>query len=267
MSSLPLSDIVVLVTRPNPAGNELCAVLEAQGAEAIHMPTIAFAPAEPGLLQQAVNQLGEQDWLIFISPQAVYASAPAIRRTWPVFPPQVKFAAIGEGTSKSLRDAGCQVSVCPPNGEWNSEALLSLSAFQDIKGKKIAIIRGEGGRELLANTLEARGARVLPVIAYQRLVPSIDVNLYRELLKQHRIDTVVCASFESVRNFKTMLGENSWQDIQSLPLVVMSERIKNLAHELGFQTIWVARNANHATIVETLVQKRKEICQIKLTKR
>ena len=77
----------VLVTRPNPAGAELCALIVAQGMAVTHLPTIAFtAPHDSHAFHETIKSIGEQDWLIFVSPQAVYASVPMIRRDWPHFP-------------------------------------------------------------------------------------------------------------------------------------------------------------------------------------
>jgi uroporphyrinogen-III synthase len=265
MQSLSLTKLFAMITRPNPAGRALCALIEAEGGEAIHFPTIAFIPADQSALQTAVAKLGEQEWLIFISPQAVYASIPAIRRTWPIFPPQVKFAAVGAGTAKALQAAG-YVTTTYPDDEWNSEGLLAMPAFKDVQSKKIAIIRGEGGRELLANTLSERGADITSVVAYKRIVPPIDVSVYLELLKQYKVNVIVCGSYESVSNLKTMIGEAGWPYIKNVPLLVMSERVKSLARDLDFQTIWVAPKANNEAIVAALVEKRNEICQIQQTK-
>ena len=246
-----LSGLTVMVTRPAPAGATLCELIKTAGGDAIYFPTIAFAPADEKNFAAAVTKLGEQDWLIFISPQAVYASIPAIRRAWPHLPPQVKLAAVGAGTAQALHEAGYQVSVYPDT-EWNSEGLLALPAFQHAAGQKIAIIRGEGGRELIDQQLTERGAQVLHVIAYQRVLPDADVTLILPLLNEHNIDRIICGSYTSVQNLKILLGEPAWPDLRSIPLIVMSARIKMLANNLGFQTIWVAQNAGHAAVIEML---------------
>ena len=257
MSALPLANYSVLVTRPAPAGLQLCNMIEAQGGHAIHFPTLAFAPSDPARFEAAVSQLGEQNWLIFISPQAVYASVPTIRRTWPQFPPQVKFAAVGKGTANALQEAGYHVSVYPKD-KWDSESLLALPEFQTIAAQKIAIIRGEGGRELLDKQLAERGAQVLQVLAYQRVMPNTDAAPILQLLKQHQLNAIVCGSFESVKHLKMMLGDAAWLDLKRLPLLVVSERIKMLAEDLGFQTIWVAENPSHEAVIELLVRGSKE---------
>jgi uroporphyrinogen-III synthase len=254
-----LINLRVLVTRPEPQASELSQLIENAGGVAVNFPTIEFAPPlDMDSFHDAINHLGNQEWLIFISPHAVYASVPFIRQRWPEFPPQVKFAAVGEGTAKALFEAGYNVAAVPEN-QWNSEGLLAMPVFQpsQISEQKVAIIRGVGGREYLDKVLAERGARVTPVIAYQRVLPQIDVTDYLSMLKQHRIDVIVCTSFEGVRNLKILFGQTGWTYLQVLPIIVMSERIKMLARDLGFQTIWVSRNASQTAILELLVTLRK----------
>lgn len=261
-----MNKLHILVTRPHPAGTELCHLIESQGDQAIHLPTIAFEPpTDLSKFQQSIDALGEQDWLIFISPQAVYASIAAICKAWPQLPPSVTVAAVGEGTAKALKKAGYIVATHPP-AEWSSEGLLALPEFQSIQGKKVAIIRGEGGRELLEKTLLTRGAEVMHVIAYQRVIPKIKMSSYLNLLKQKTIDVMICTSYEGVQNLKKLFGDTGSLYLPSIPLIVVSQRIKILAQDLGFQTIWVASNASHQAILEVLAQKRNELCQTKKMK-
>ena len=256
-----LQQLHILVTRPDPAGQSLCDYLDAHGARTLHFPTIAFAPPDDTqALQQAIGQLGEQDWIIFNSPQAVYDSVALIRAAWPQFPPSVQFAAVGAGTARALHAAGYIVAVHPAD-EWSSEGVLDLPEFTHVVGKKIAIVRGEGGRLLLEKTLKTREAQVTPVIAYKRILPSVDMTKIITKLKQDPVNVAICTSYEGVRNLKEMFGEAGWPLIGSLPLIVMSRRIILLARELGFQTLWLAENASHAAILKTLADKKDEICQ------
>jgi uroporphyrinogen-III synthase len=96
---------------------------------------------------------------------------------------------------------------------------------------------------------------VTPVILYQRVMPNVKI--------QPLCDVIICTSFTAVDHLKKMVGEGAWHTLQNIPLIVMSERIKTLAHDLGFRTIWVTKNASHLAIMETIAQKRNEICQKK----
>jgi len=251
------SPLRILVTRPDPRGVELCAAIEALGDEAIHFPTIIFSPPpDPLAFEQALSRLGEQDWLLFVSPQAVRASVPAIRRVWPQLPETVKFAAIGAGTANALAQAGYNVSFIPQD-EWSSDALLGSAEFRAVTSQRIAIIRGEGGRELLEKILVERGAQVVSAIAYKRTKPELDVSEVSALLFDKRIDMVVCTSFEGVANLKQLLARN-WTELQHVSLIVVSERMKALASDAGFQTIWVASDASNQAILAEIAQKRND---------
>lgn len=254
-----LANLHILVTRPEPQGRALCLQIEERGGRALSFPTIAFAPPpDMHAFQEAIAKLGQQDWLIFISPQAVSASLVAMRSQWPVFPSTLRLAAVGAGTAKALQAAGYNVTVCPRD-EWSSEALLDLPDFQSVVGKHIAIIRGVGGRELIDRTLAERGAHVLPVMAYQRVLPPSDTSKILPLLEQKKINIIICTSFEGVRNLTLLLGDSAWPYLKELPLIVMSERIKVLAHDLGFQTIWVTPKASSEAILDVIVQRKDEL--------
>lgn len=258
--------LTILITRPDPQGSALCQLIEANGDHAIHFPTIEIVPpADETLLQQQLSQLGEQDWLIFISPQAVITSIPHLRRAWPQLPDTVRWAAVGAGTAQALKEAGYNEIIYPPV-EFSTEALLALPEFHSISGKKIAIIKGEGGRELLQTTLQERGAHVLLINSYRRALPEIDPTRYCDLFINNKIDAAICTSFEGIANLKKLIGEKAWKTLKVTPCIVMSERIKSLAHHLGFQTIWVVKSASHTAILNLLAEKRNEICQINQAK-
>ena len=258
-----LLTIYVLVTRPGVAGRELCDLIAARGGKALHFPVIAFAPpADEAAFQQSIQALGEQDWIIFNSPQAVKAAVPAMRATWPNFPEGVKFAAVGAGTAKALNEAG-YVGALYPEEEWSSEGLLNLPQFQAIRGKKVAIVRGVGGREFLEKILIERGAEVMSCMAYQRILPTTDASKCLQLIRQKQLQVIVAGSFESVSNLQLLLGGDSWPLLKEIPLIVMSERVKKLAAESGFQTIWVTQTASQNAVMDLISQQRDILCQTK----
>jgi uroporphyrinogen-III synthase len=246
----------VLVTRPMPQGERLCEKIRAIGGSPIYLPTLEIIPPkDPILFQQQVSELKQFDYLIFISPQAVIQSVPLIREYG--FPASLKIIAVGAGTAEALQEAGFS-DVLFPKEDWRTEGLLALAQLQQVTAKKIAVVRGEGGRELLINTLLARGAMVTSIIAYQRQLPQTDVEEYVKLLKAGVIDSVVSTSNDSLQNLFCMLGEENKLYLQALPLLVVSERIATCARALGFKKIIVAANARDESILEALVQSAKQ---------
>jgi uroporphyrinogen-III synthase len=246
-----LNSISVLVTRPSPAGDALCQLIKMHGGEAFHLPTIEIVPPEnQSEFNQHLNDVCQHDWLVFISPQAVYAIQDALKKRYPALSP-IKIAAIGEGTAQALQQAGLHVTLYPKTA-WNSEGLLALPEMNQVKQKKIMIVRGQDGRELLAETLAQRGAIITHLIAYRRDLPKINVQPYFNLLQKNKINAIICASYTAVKNLKILMGEAGWLYIKDMPLIVISERIKTLAQELGFQTIWVTSNASENAIIEMI---------------
>ena len=67
--------VYILVTRPSLRYERLREQLQQANADAIHFPTIAIIPPDLNLFQEQLKQLNNDDWLIFISPQAVYQTA------------------------------------------------------------------------------------------------------------------------------------------------------------------------------------------------
>jgi len=81
----------------------------------------------------------------------------------------------------ALNKAGYVVDLLAENGA-NSEALLAMPELAQVNGQRFLIIRGQGGREELANVLRSRGASVDYLDVYKRVMPSIDNAKLLELL-------------------------------------------------------------------------------------
>lgn len=246
----------ILVTKPGEKGVALCHLLKNQGFNAIFFPTIAFIPPHDiSAWTNLMPTLPTQDWLVFVSPYAVTVSKAHLIPLLKTKTVKPKMIAMGMGTKMSLEETGLSVTLYPEKG--GTDALLALPLLQHIAGQKIAIVRGEGGRTLLAETLIQRGAIVTHAIAYQRTLmknnhrlnhtPSID-----------SIDCTVATSYEGIAYLKNRLQEEEWTNLQRLPLVVISERIKKLARDLGFKTIWVSSNPSNDAILTTILLTMRE---------
>lgn len=239
----------VLVTRPKPMGEVLCHSIDEHGGEAIYFPTIEIGlPPNPTIYRMQLTKLDRFDWLIFLSPQAVYSTSHLIHLDWPNFPANVKIAAVGGGTAKALHDADLRVDVFPKEN-WSSEGLVNLPEFQEIKGKKIGLMRGEGGREYLRQSLQLRGAIVSEIMVYRRVKPNIDAGPYCNMLRSGLIDYVVVTSGEGLHNLIEMC-QPVWQYLKEIPLIVVSPRLQELARQQQFKTILLAKNPSHNAIID-----------------
>ena len=140
---------------------------------------------------------------------------------------------------------------------FNEQVIEKLTdTFADIRGRgeaRIVILRGNGGREHLRDTLRARGAEVDYVEVYRRVCPATDSQLMRALLQPGALDVITATSNETLQNLFSMAGASGQPQLRGLPLVVASERQAQLAKELGFeQAAVVAENAGDAALVEAV---------------
>jgi uroporphyrinogen-III synthase len=251
-----LAELGILVTRPVHQAEHLCALIEARGGRAIRFPVLEILePRDTAPLNALVERLDEFDIAIFISPNAVDRAMNFILAQRPL-PAQLQLAAVGQGSARELERFGYHVDIAPPR-KFNSEALLELDAMQDVAGKRIVIFRGEGGRELLADTLRERGAEVEYAEVYRRGLPRHDITQLLHDWARGGIDVIVVTSSEGLRNLFDMVGKLGQQWLRKSHLVVVSERTAQLAKELGFKhPCIIVDEASDEGIVEAIAAWR-----------
>jgi uroporphyrinogen-III synthase len=238
----------ILVTRPVAQAGKLAELIAAHGGEPIRFPLIEISPADdPAPLRQAIARIDDYAIAVFISPNAVEFSVPFFlaRRPWPA---SVLAAAIGRSTAAQLATRGIE-RVIVPSTRFDSEALLDLPAFRTecVGGKKVLILRGDGGRELLADTLLERGAEVDCVACYRRSAPA-DGTPVVSLLRNSRLDALTISSSEGLRNLLALLDTDSYMHLQTLPVFVPHQRIAKMGTELGLQRVFLTGPADAGII-------------------
>lgn len=248
-----LCGVRVLVTRPKHQAEKLSRLIEEQGGIAVRFPTLDIVPRDDDAIKSDLTNLDRFQWVVFISVNAVNfalkANSGKIGYT-----ESVRFAAVGKSTAQAMKMAGLPVDLMPENG-YNSEALLAMPQLQQVEGQNFLIVRGEGGREQLATTLRSRGAAVNYLEVYKRIIPRIDSSPVMELLAQHRLDVITVTSAEALQNLSLMLGEknNNNKLLSLIPLVVVSDRIRCIAADMGFNRITVTDSPNDTAILETVI--------------
>lgn len=234
----PLAGRVVVVTRPRHQAAELLRLIAEAGGRGLLFPLLEIAPADdPAPLAVAVAGLDGVDFAFFISPNAVAFSLPAILARGP-WPSRLRAAAVGEGSARALRDAGV-ADVIVPGERFDSEALLALPELgaDAVSGRRVLIFRGDGGRELLAETLRARGAVVDCVTCYRRLPPQHGVAPLLEAWAGDGIDAITISSSEGLRHLFDLLDADGRARLARTPLFAPHQRIVENAAALGLQAI------------------------------
>lgn len=243
-----LNGALVLVTRPAAQADMLCKLIERQQGVALRFPTLEIEAAcvEPVAVDSALTC----DWLIFTSTNAVDFALAAFSGKMAGLQ-RVRLAAVGQATAEALSKARLSVA-CVPATEFSSEGLLAEADMQNVSGLRIGIVRGVGGREKLAQTLRGRGAVVEYFEVYQRSRPDIDNTALVQSLNDGSLQAITITSGEALQNLLAMLDETSAARLRQLPVVVVSERIAQLARGMGFSQLSVSAKPNDAAILETL---------------
>ena len=242
----------VLVTRPAHQAENLSRLIEERGGVAIRFPTLAIVALNDACtIQNTLAHLDRYQWLVFISANAVtmhsyYSDSVKIEKFKPV-----RIAAIGKATAQALALTGLPVDLVPESG-YNSEALLAMPQIQQMNGQSCLIVRGEGGREELATTLRSRGAYVEYLDVYKRIIPNIDNSQVSLLLAQDKLDVITVTSGEALQNLLIMLKEKHHQQLFEVPLVAVSNRIRQIAADMGFKRIAVTSCSSDLAILETV---------------
>lgn len=221
-----------MVTRPAHQAARLCELIRAAGGEALAFPVLEIAPIDdPAPARALFARLQEFDIALFVSANAVDHAAALLGGE--ALPSALKLAAVGRRTAERAREHFHRIDIeAPP--PYNSEALLATPALREVGGKRIVIVRGAGGRELLAETLRARGAEVRYAEVYRRLEPDTDTDLDSVRSSRPRIDLVVVTSNDGLRNLVSMAGERHRDWLLAAQLVVISPRTAEFAADIGF---------------------------------
>ena len=248
-----LHSLGVLVTRPAHQADSLCRLIERYGGVAIRCPALLISEPQDWPPALAIfDRLAEVDLAVFTSANAVDRALLPIRERGGL-PPRLEIAAIGKATAQALARYGVAHCLQPEAG-FNSEALLALPLLQKVGGQTVVIVRGEGGRELLAETLTARGATVIYAEVYRRERPTMDLDALLKRWQRGEIGAVVIASSETLLNLFDMLGIAGQDDLRKTPIITVSTRTRQLAATLGCHSLRLAQAASDDAIAAALLE-------------
>lgn len=243
----------VLVVRPAKKAQALTSLLNKQGITCVSQPLFDYQPLADH--QQSKDLLTTADIIIFVSVAAVeFANTQIAAKEWRY----QHIIAVGKATKKAL----CALTlekIHSPTQE-NSEGVLALSVLsENLSGRKITIVRGNGGREHLATELNKRNATVQYLESYQRVWRTFPKDIDKQWYQQ-QINCIVVTSnaiLEKLVQLTQVIDVNTnndkskyWRD--HCDWIVASKRIFNLAKQLGLVNVIQSDGANEQAISAAL---------------
>jgi len=251
-----LSNLTVLVTRPEYQQSNLVQLIENEGGHAWRFATLAIAPvADQQKLADQLRQLEQFDIAIFVSPNAADYAYQALEENGLTLPSSLKLACVGKGCAQAVEQHGRSVDAMPVTG-IGSDGLLQHALLQEVTNKRVIIFRGNGGRELLADTLSQRGAQVEYCECYRRAIPQTDAAGLIDSWRNGGIDVVTITSTQALKNLRSMLGEHADSLLSTTPVIAISQRIAETARELGSQVVLVTDDTSDEAIVDCIKRWR-----------
>ncbi|ROV58691.1 uroporphyrinogen-III synthase [Vibrio ponticus] len=244
----------VLVTRPGKQGLALCRQLEELGVKAIHHPLITIQAGEQ--LSSLKQQLPLADIIIAVSQHTVEFTHQALTNANLSWPKSATYLAVGQKSAHFLSKAANQKVHYPEVSD--SENLLNLPLLQQVSGKRIVILRGNGGRELIYETLRERGAIVEYCEVYKRENLAFHSEIAVPFWQDSQIKQLIITSSGQLSFFIEQIAPQYRDWIFQLVLLVPSERIAIEARRVGFQTVVNTGSASNKDLLASLWPRKQD---------
>ena len=243
----------VLLTRPAQESAELAATLAQHGVYSSSLPLLAIEPLPEQAEQHAQwAALAAYNALIVVSKPAARLLLERLTLRQIRVPAEQPWFSVGAATARIL----LQQHACvyhPAHGD-DSEALLALPHLQQTlieKAPRVLIVRGEGGRELLAERLRGQGAEVDYLPLYRRVLPDYPPATLIQRVRAERLNALVVSSGQGFVHLLELAGED-WDELARLPLFVPSPRVAEQARAAGAHHVVDCRGASAAALLAAL---------------
>ena len=244
-----MTDWRVLLTRPAEESATLAATLSEAGIYSSSLPLLDIEPLPITPERQAVlRDLGRYCAVIVVSKPAARLALQQLDQAWP----HLRWFSVGAATAQVLADRGLDVHY-PQTGD-DSEALLQLPALREAIARpdaRVLILRGEGGRELLAERLREQGASVDYLELYRRFLPAYDNGVLTQRIQLERLNGLVVSSGQGFLHLQALAGPD-WPQVAQMPLFVPSPRVYEMARAAGAEKVVDCRGASAAALLVAL---------------
>ena len=244
--------MVPLVVRPAAQDNQLVQMLHQLGHAPLCCPLLETRPGcdRPHL----GDMLQEADLVIAVSMHAVHFAHHFLLQTGQTWP-HIDYFAVGKASADAFAEAGIQ-ALCP--ADPRSEGLLALPALQGVSGRRVLILRGNDGRDLIARTLASRGALVHYCATYERHYPDLDGDALTRHWQAAGLDSLLITSGELLQRLLALVPGPQHPWLYDRLLVVPSPRVAEMAEGAGFTRIVIAQGASNQALVAALELRKME---------
>lgn len=239
----PLAGHSFVITRPAEQAGRISQMIEAAGGQCIHFPLLQISPlqdyrkfdallqdiAGEGMTQQGSSQI---DGLIFVSANAVEQAFARLNTLGLSLNPQLPCYVVGPSTRAALQAQGMR-NIAMPTNSFDSEGLLALPELQAVQHQHLLIVRGEGGRDLIASTLQQRGAHIHIAECYRRQALQHNTELLDRSWQQHAFSAVLLTSSEAMRYFLQLARGKAW--LSACKIIVNHVRLTQQSQALEIQ--------------------------------
>lgn len=243
----------LLLTRPAAESAQLAATLAAAEVFSCSLPLLEIEALNETVEQrELIQKLAGYCAVIAVSKPAARLGLQLLKRHWSQMPRQLSWFAVGVATAEILADYGLAVS-CPDCADA-SEGLLALpelAAAVAVSQPRVLIMRGEGGRELIAERLRGQGVTVDYLQLYRRSLPTYSSALLLELLTTQRLNGLLISSGAGLTHLLQLAGAD-WPRVAQLALFVPSARVAEQARAAGAEHVVECRGASAAALLAAL---------------
>jgi uroporphyrinogen-III synthase len=239
-----------LVVRPAEQGTELSTLLRQHGHDPQPCTLLTLGPGSE--LDKLATLLAEADVIVAVSVHAILFADHFMLQTGQTWP-NIDYFAVGAASAAAFADLG--IAAMSPT-DPRSEGLIALPELQQLAGKRVLILRGNGGRDLIARTLASRGALVHYCCTYERHYPELDGPALTRDWQEAGIDSLLITSGELLQRLQTLVPDDAHPWLHGCQLVVPSPRVAEMAEGLGFLHITIAQGAANQALLAALEQRK-----------
>lgn len=243
----------IAITRPSGKGEQLKAQLEQHQIAYLHTPVLSLISIT--LDAQQLAPLDNADVIIFISQDAVQSLA----EQYPTLPAHAKLFAVGEQTAQAIEAHFSRKADFPQ--QQDSEGLLALKALQDLDAKQCVLVKGKGGRTLIATTCKSRGAILNQCVVYERAALEETADYWLDHWREQQITAIVLSSNAAIDAVFNTQSEQYLDWLKQRDFYLVSQRSCDYLqqqYQIAETQIYLANGASDDAVFHCIKSSQKQ---------